>query len=214
MATVVISDTLISTVCTKVESLFAARLNEANIVPPHWYNMVMQGLIPAEHRELISKLPKCYFVNIAHISVTFNHPDYSRVFTIRGAITLLPHVLDPAISGAKNRYGQGSYELDYKDPRWAQLFAEYKTWSDTLNNIVTERAAAAKNASTLLRQYRTLAPALKAWPALWDLLPPHVQDRHKQITEKKPREKVEREAVDLSGVTSQIVANKLQGKLL
>ena len=41
---------------------------------------------------------------------------------------------------------------------------------------------------TVINTYGTLAPALKAWPPLWDLIPEDVKDKHKEIVERVKKE--------------------------
>ena len=58
--------------------------------------------------------------------------------------------------------------------------------------------------------YSTLAPALKAWPPLWDLLPDATKERHKEIVERVKKEVVV-EDVDLSSMTTIATLAKLTG---
>lgn len=54
--------------------------------------------------------------------------------------------------------------------------------------------------------YSTLAPAIKAWPALWDLIPENVKVRHREIT---VREKTETTLdVDIGKLTAMSTAAK------
>ena len=59
----------------------------------------------------------------------------------------------------------------------------------------------------LMNTYSTLAPALKAFPALWDLVPEEAKERHKKIVERKKAE-VELD-VDLNSMTAAVTLNKL-----
>lgn len=61
--------------------------------------------------------------------------------------------------------------------------------------------------SEVLKAHSTLAPALKAWPPLWELLPDHVQAKHKQIvTRNKTTTDIN---VDVSALTGAITYAKL-----
>ena len=48
--------------------------------------------------------------------------------------------------------------------------------------------------------YSTLAPALKAWPPLWDLIPEDVKDKHREIKERVKSEAVL--SVDIGKLTA------------
>ena len=83
-----------------------------------------------------------------------------------------------------------------------------------LASVQNEQDVFYKNLDKLINHYTTLAPALKEWPPLWDLLPSDVQDRHKAITEKRKRSSAKEELdLSLDRMTGTVVANKLAGKL-
>jgi hypothetical protein len=54
--------------------------------------------------------------------------------------------------------------------------------------------------------YSTLAPALKAWPPLWDLIPEDVKDKHREIKERIKNEAVL--SVDIGKLTALSTAAK------
>jgi hypothetical protein len=54
--------------------------------------------------------------------------------------------------------------------------------------------------------YTTLAPALKAWPPLWDLIPDDVKDKHREIKERTKNEVVL--DVDINKLTAMSTAAK------
>ena len=57
----------------------------------------------------------------------------------------------------------------------------------------------------------TLAPAVKAWSGLWELVPEEYQERAKRVVPKKERQVVTRDGadVDLNKLTGVGVASKL-----
>jgi hypothetical protein len=62
----------------------------------------------------------------------------------------------------------------------------------------------------VLESFTTLAPALKAWPALWELLPFDVKERHKEVREKSaPAAKPAAPEVDLDKLTAITAAHRL-----
>jgi hypothetical protein len=101
-------------------------------------------------------------------------------------------------------------------------------WEDTLTlrdvapwdefkaevEIVNQGVAAATQRQTefvamvtkVCNAYSTLAPALKAWPPLWDLIPENAKNRHREIT---VREKTETTLdVDIGKLTAMSTAAK------
>jgi len=69
-------------------------------------------------------------------------------------------------------------------PDWQELKAEVEAY------LLRVRAASARQAefvemvNKVINAYSTLAPALKAWPPLWDLIPEDVKDRHRKVVER------------------------------
>lgn len=61
----------------------------------------------------------------------------------------------------------------------------------------------------VLESFTTLAPALKAWPALWELLPFDVKERHKEVREKPASAKPGAPEVDLDKLTAITAAHRL-----
>ena len=62
----------------------------------------------------------------------------------------------------------------------------------------------------VITTYSTLAPALKAWPPLWDLVPESAKVRHRTIVDRKKTEVVI-EGVDLDSMTAVSALAKLSG---
>lgn len=90
---------------------------------------------------------------------------------------------------------------------------ENKTMAEeAVASIKMEQVRQTDTAMKFLKNFATLAPALKAWPALWDLLDEDVKERHRQIpahSVKRATVERERAEVDLSGLTTLVVASKL-----
>jgi hypothetical protein len=85
-------------------------------------------------------------------------------------------------------------------------------WNQKMVDAAAKKRAAKENAVKLLTQFKTLAPALKAWPALWDLLPEHYKERHRLVAERgaKPAPAdVSKDLEKLNGVTALLAAAKM-----
>jgi hypothetical protein len=61
----------------------------------------------------------------------------------------------------------------------------------------------------VLDSFATLAPALKAWPALWELLPEETKDKHKQVRGKPASRSAPAVDVDLAKLTAITAAHRL-----
>lgn len=90
---------------------------------------------------------------------------------------------------------------------WGELYVEVKAWQERISVVQEKRNEFVKQVQQIIRAHATLAPALKMWPPLWDLVPEEYKERHRKVVE---REKKDAEVnVDLSSMTAAVVANKI-----
>jgi hypothetical protein len=105
----------------------------------------------------------------------------------------------------------GYYEFAvtlHKHPAWAELEQDVLRWKSNLHAVRSKREDFVESVKKIIETHATLAPALKMWQPLWDLIPEDVKDKHREIKERSKRE-VAVEGVDLSSMTAAVVANKL-----
>jgi len=65
--------------------------------------------------------------------------------------------------------------------------------------------------ASVLNSFSTLAPALKEWPALWELVPDYAKNKYKEITEKRGASKANIDKEMLGWMTGAMTAAKLRG---
>lgn len=117
-----------------------------------------------------------------------------------------PHEFqDSDLAKKANSYGG---EIDLKDDlAWGELHADVKRWKDGIQAAESKRDEFVKQVTQIIEAHATLAPALKMWPALWDLVPEQYKEKHKEI---KVREKREVEVnVNLGALTAAVTFNKI-----
>jgi len=174
MATVKFSKQLRETILTNAQQLFHNRLQAAGTrldssVATQVYEDFMRPWQP-----IIEKLPAGFFkkgdrievvcrhVTNRHVSVADYAPQSKVVIPIEETETPQFKCYQ-SWSGAK---------IDIKDtPENAELSAKVRQWDQNINAIEAERKEFVDGVEKLIETYTTLAPALKVWPALWDLLP-------------------------------------------
>ncbi len=89
---------------------------------------------------------------------------------------------------------------------WGELVAEFRDKQARVTAAVNRQNEFMTMVAQVTGAYTTLAPALKAWPALWELIPEQYKDKHREI---KEREKKEVElTVDLGKLTAMSAAAK------
>ena len=173
MATVRFSDELKTSIITNARELFKDRLVKAQEDYPDTWGQTVYDLV---------------FKHSINLQLTSRLP--------------IPNTVDADIHGlAKEGRTYGGWQLNADDPRWDTFKVEYKKYSSGVDKIQNERTAFQEGVTKIMNTYTTLAPALKAWPPLWDLVPHDKQQRHKEIVERKKKEVVV-EGVDLASMTA------------
>jgi len=98
------------------------------------------------------------------------------------------------------------------DPRWDSIKKEYKKYCLKIHKLEQEQKAFVDGVQEVINAYSTLAPALKAWPALWDLVPEEKKEKHREVVERRKASDTAAnlaEEVDLSKLTGHVTADKL-----
>jgi hypothetical protein len=108
-------------------------------------------------------------------------------------------------------YSVPDIHLDTSCSEWDSLRTEHALY---IKRIQTEKAKQnefVQMVETVINAHETLSPALKIWPALWELVPEEVKNKHREVKEKRNRDKAELEGVDLSKLTAAVTVHKLRG---
>lgn len=106
------------------------------------------------------------------------------------------------------RESSWSGDITLKDSLvWGELFAEVKEYNERVSAAVTRQREFVEMVKKVISQFSTLAPALKAWPPLWELIPEDVKAKHRQVVEREKKEAVKLE-VDLGKLTALSTAAK------
>jgi hypothetical protein len=91
---------------------------------------------------------------------------------------------------AKKRSSYGD-SLALKDHLvWGEFHAEVTAYHQRVQEAAKRRDEFVDAVKKICNTYSTLAPALKAWPPLWELVPEDVKDKHREIKEREKKEVV------------------------
>ena len=104
------------------------------------------------------------------------------------------------------RYDGARIEL-LDAPEWDEFKTEVLAYKEKLIAATKRKEEFVDSVSQVINAYTTLAPALKAWPALWELIPESVKDKHREVVERTKKD-IE-VSVDLNKMTAIISAAKL-----
>jgi hypothetical protein len=223
MATVRFSDTLKDTIRTNAKLMFRDNIDKAKAnVPSHWADKFYQSFFPADDIAKFNALPdyametkdnfdfsgfhnapEDVFQTASHKQSAYKCDEVRLTFskTMRW-----PSKLDESVTGFKFNWRQGT--ADYNDSRWAWLIPEFKEYVRGIFEQESKQESFLEGINKLMETYSTLAPALKAWPALWDLLDDDTKERHKKIVERKKKD-TDQIGVDLNSMTAAVTFSKL-----
>jgi hypothetical protein len=99
--------------------------------------------------------------------------------------------------------------LDATHPQWSALIAEISHYMAQLEAAEEKVLAFRAGVSDIMRAFATLAPALKEWPPLWDLVPERAKNRHREAPAKRKRNDPVEITTDLNTMTSVAAAAKM-----
>lgn len=224
MATVRFSDTLKGEIRNNAKAMFQDKIAQAvDNIPTHWADKVYECFFPADVRQKMASLPDYVLRTAEHIDVSgwtnapedvwqtgeYIHKTWSLESTIRLKFSkAMPWVSEfaQAPTGFKSSYSSGKF--DYDDARWDWLKPEFKEYNRKVFEAVNKQETFLSSVNKLMETYTTLAPALKAWRPLWDLLPDEAKERHKTVKERKVV-KAEELDLDLNAMTSAVALSKI-----
>ena len=224
MATVRFSDALKGEIRNNAKAMFKQNIDKAKAdVPAHWADKIYQGFFPADDIAKFNALPdyamkKESSLNFAGFfnapeDVVFQTAEFKRNAYECDEIRLefskampWPHDFKPETTGFKSEWR--SNKADYNDSRWAWLIPEFKEYVRKIFEQESKEASFLEGVDKLMETYSTLAPAIKAWPALWDLVPDEAKERHKKVVERVKKDASE-VGVDLNSMTAAVTFSKL-----
>jgi len=238
MATVRFSQQLKDDIISKASDMFAEGIKNAQEnVPKDWGKKIYDSLFSPETQAKMNALPDWYFnkVDVIRLEGFVNAPSEQwssdttniEMWKVKGRALSLklnmklpfpPHDAGGFSSNPENnksglavRFGnEGSVVFD--NPKFEWLKEPFKAYTKGIFDIHKKRNDFIENVNKVMNAYSTLAPALKAWKPLWELLPEDAKERHKKIVERPKTKTGEELGLDLNSMTSTIAFNKLTRK--
>lgn len=219
MAVVRITDQLVSDVLHKVGSQFEAAEKKAKDLRPEIGDDVYEIIIGKPHGSDMAKCPAEFFVEEDTIYIACRGFGQSR--DVSGDWGLSKNQLFPYgipekadVSYEISQYGHTIRITIGREPEFAAIYEKLDEWQDALQKVADERQTAKMETKRVLVSFTTLAPALKVWPALWELLPDHTKNKHKEIVDRpKPvKKEVDVSHDALTGITARLTAARISAK--
>jgi hypothetical protein len=163
------------------------------------YQIIHDKYIPA-----MNALPMCFFNTTTEMKVArINGKDVGGLVCKMTTERPVPNSLPKDVPAkGKDYYG---YELT--GHQWEQIEQEIADYRASIAAVADKKKAFIDSVTQVIEAHATLAPALKMWQPLWDLIPDEYKDRHRQVVEREKKEvKVD---VDLTALTAQVAFHKM-----
>jgi hypothetical protein len=212
MATVRITKELIAETLITAERQFTPLVERATESRPDSakWGPVIYDAIYGKHKDTMAALPRSYINHEEHVYVNAVNGETCALHFAFGSSRPAPATSD--VPGIETNYkGFDLGTTPEAAAQWTELAEEIRLWKARINDARQRRTEFVKGVKMVLSNHSTLAPALKEWAPLWDLIPMHYRDRHKEV---KPRAVSQKTAVDrdvLGKLTGAITAAKLGG---
>jgi hypothetical protein len=207
MATVRLSQTLTNEILE-----IAGRTQDKAVVraiqtrPSHdWAEKIYNTLLGEDEVALAEKLPAHWFETVSNIKL---HAIGGLNCNMLEFTFAAPKPWPRRINNSLGRLEYGGSIYLHESLVWGELHAEVSAWSARVSAAQQRKHEFLASIRKILDSYSTLAPALKAWPPLWDYLPEYVKTKHKEISTKEKKAEVVVD-VDLSTLTAMAVAAKI-----
>jgi hypothetical protein len=209
MATVRITKELTNDIIDNAKAKFRDSIKKAEDSRPghHWGDYIYDAIF-GEYAPIMAQLPDG-FIHKTNRLLVHRVADLSiQLYFEFSAPKMWPGTLPPQ-APAENHYN--SSLLLNSSPVWDDLRDEVKAWKDRCEAARKRSQEFTEGVSKVLENFSTLAPALKEWPPLWELVPDWTKNKHKEITEKRKADKPTVDKDVLGRLTGAITAAKLGG---
>ena len=182
MAVVRFSAELQNAVIDNAKALFSARINAAYKATPPIAEEVAD-LVFAEWLSSINAIPRDFiqWSNRVEIRVPYNTNKIEVTYETKREFPKPQHrikVDDGAIIDSM-------FAINIKlpdGPKYQTYIDQIIAWHENVKALEKQRDEFVSGVKTVVNAHATLAPALKAWPPLWDLVPETFRERHRKVT--------------------------------
>lgn len=206
MATVRISKSLIDAVSSKALLTMAPALERAQQdVPDSSWGVRIYDILFGDVQSVLAQLPSNWLRFTDEFTVTGVGGVNCKLLYRLPVARPWPNIV------ARTDLVEGTYSIDRvvltSSIVWGEYHAEVVRYHNRIDAARSRQDGFVGMVKQILTAYSTLAPALKAWPPLWDLLPEDVKEKHREVYVAEKR--VVNLNVDVDKLTAMSTAAKL-----
>lgn len=206
MATVRFSKELIDRIGAAARSKMAPAVTKAEEAKPDnaWGQRIYDTLY-LEVKSFIAQAPAGWLKTVERIDVErVGDARCDMRFTFSPPVAWPNVFVTTDIARKERSYSDGIVLTD--EHVWSEFYAEVVAYNQRVSITKQRQTEFVDMVYKICNTYSTLAPALKAWPPLWELIPEDVRNKHREITERTKKETVL--DVDIGKLTAMSTAAK------
>jgi len=219
MATVRFSNALVDKIIVNADNVFKAELEKARQPDPTWGDRIY-NILMADYMHIVNQLPAKFFRLIKQIEVQpyTDNNEYKHIPAVYIELANdkpfphAPEVLTNSVPiKAGFNYSNSVHISLLNDPRWFEIQQELLQHHLRIEAVQDKRHAFVEGVKKVIHAHSSLAPALKMWPPLWDLVPQDAKDKHLEKKERsgKTTLDVDELGVDLNQMTAAVVLKRI-----
>lgn len=215
MATVRMSDELKNNITNNAKNMFADRIKAARESYSETWGQRIYDALLGIHVPAMNALPVGFFFMTNKISLTtWGDKPVHLEFQMNGSYPVpftAPKDSGYDVQGNAYRHScemRVSASRIMSDVALGDINVEIMQWLDRIRVAEEQRDQFVSGVTNVLKVHTTLAPALRAWPPLWDLLPESTKNKHREVKERTNKGEVQIEA-DLGALTAMSTLIKL-----
>lgn len=157
--------------------------------PDNSWGQRIYDTIFAEVKPIISQVPAGWLQTVDRMDIEqVGDARCNMRFTFATPLPWPNVFVTTAIAKKERSYRNGIVLTD--EHVWSEFYTEVVALNERVSAARKRQNEFVEMVSKVVGTYGTLAPALKAWPPLWDLIPEDVKDKHKEIVERVKKEVV------------------------
>jgi len=156
----------------------------------------------------IEALPAAMFHSYKDITIVSVCGEPANLQLKLATVLPMPRIPDSSHAEPSGFYA-GHFVLRDKNATgiWDDLFKVVAERNRRVAAVTARRDAFVEGVKKVLTAHSTLAPALKAWPPLWELIPDNYKEQHKKVANRKGKDTIHE--FDTAALTSAITLIKL-----
>lgn len=208
MATVRFSKELSDDILLNAEAKMQPLVEKALATrPPHSWGDRIYDVLFGEYRPVLTQLPAWWVGTQKEIVVDrIGSMAVGLNFTLSQPMPW-PNDMPSSPLARKAGYYRANELILTDHDAWKELTDEVVAHKQRLADARKQVAEFKTMVKQVIGAYTTLAPALKAWPPLWELIPENAKEKHRQVVEREKKDvKLE---VDINKLTAMSVAARL-----